>query len=119
MRKLLDKLQSRRGITMTEVIISMAVVTIVTGAAISVLIASMQFDDKYQAQTRAMNACESAVSCLRFTDNEAKLDAYLERLGFEESAGIYSLPDNDAVKVTRNGNSWTVIFDGETVYEKN
>ena len=58
MKKLLKRLvRDRKGISMTEVVVAMALVVIVTGAAISVLIASIQFDVKYKAQTHALNAC--------------------------------------------------------------
>ena len=85
MKMLRKLLRDRKGITMTEVIIAMAAVILVSGAAISLLVASVQFDSKYDSQTRALNACESAVRCVRFADEQGKLETYLGALGFDRS----------------------------------
>ena len=117
MKKLFRKLQDRKGITMTEVIVAMAVVIIVTGAAISVVTASVKFDAKYNAETYALNACESAVNCVRFADTVEELDALLVgKLGFEKVKGVFTF-NGDTVKVTTDGN-WKVIFGDNTIYEK-
>ena len=120
MKKLFETLRSRKGITMTEVIVAMAMVLIVSGAAISLLVASVQFDAKYNSQTQALNACESAVEAIRFAGNESDLNGYLARLGFEIKAGEshYALPGNDTVKIQVDGNKWTVIFEGKEIYAK-
>ena len=99
MKKLLKKLlRDRRGISMTEVVVAMALVVIVTGAAISVLIASMQFDAKYKAQTHAQNACESAVECIRFADTQSELEPLLVKAGF-------TVPGE-----AKSGNTWEYSF---------
>lgn len=116
--KLLNTLRSRKGITMTEVIVAMAMVLIVSGAAISLLVASVQFDAKYNSQTQAITGCESAVEAIRFADNESVLDGYLILLGFNREGEEYILPGNDTVKIQVDGNKWTVFFDDEEVYEK-
>ena len=120
MRKLLRKLRDRKGISMTEVVVAMAVVVIVTGAAISVLVASVRFNDKYNDQTYALNACESAAQCIRYADDTVKLEGYLARLGFEkvENESRYILSGSDtAVEVVIDGNVWSVTFDNELIYE--
>lgn len=117
MKKLSILLRDRRGISMTEVVVAMAVVVIVTGAAISLLIASIRFDAKYRAQTEALNACESAVSCVRFADDAEDLGKYLKKLGFKDSDDGYVLQDGK-VTVTVTENSWIVTMDDEDIYEK-
>ena len=123
MKKFLKKLRDRKGITMTEVIVAMAVVILVTGSAISLLMSSVQFDTKYNAQTNALNACESAVHCVRFTKDPAKLDTYLKLLGFEEQPSpgterIYALPGSDTAVVVRiTADGCFVTFDNDVIYE--
>lgn len=126
MKKFLKKLRDRKGITMTEVIVAMAVVILVTGSAISLLMSSVQFDTKYNAQTADLNACESAVHCVRFTKDPAKLDTYLKLLGFEghsvsETEVDFKLPNgNVTVKVTSEGGtirSAVVTFGEDVIYE--
>ena len=118
--KLLNTLRSRKGITMTEVIVAMAMVLIVSGAAISLLVASVQFDAKYNSQTQAITGCESAVEAIRFADSADEYVGYLKRLGFEikEGKSYYTLPGNETVKIQVGGNKWTVIFDDKEVYGK-
>lgn len=122
MKRLFRKLKDRKGITMTEVIVAMAVVVIITGAAISLLVASVRFDNKYNAQTRALNACESAAQCLRFAEDDTKLGDYLELLGFEwdTEEGCYFLSNSGrAVEVRREERGWAVIFNNQVIYEYN
>ena len=125
MRMLRKLLRDRKGITMTEVVVAMATVILVTGAAISLLISSIRFDAKYDSQTRALNACESAISCVRFADNQTELATYLGALGFDieqepDPNGQWVCPFADGqVTVEVSDSSWVVTFDNEKVYEKN
>lgn len=118
--KLLNTLRSRKGITVTEVIVAMAMVLVVSGAAISLLVASVQFDAKYNSQTQAITSCESAVEAIRFADRADEYVEYLKILGFEikEGKSYYTLPGNDTVRIDVEGKTFSVIFDGEEVYEK-
>ena len=102
---------------MTEVIIALALVVIVTGAAISVLVSSVRFHEKYNDQTYALNACESAISCMRFAEDTDDLFVYLYRLGFVKTdAHRYVLSESDvSVEVVINGNVWTVSFNNELI----
>lgn len=118
MKKLLKTIRSRKGISIIEVVVAMAIVMIVSAAALSLMVTSVEFDRKYDAQTQAMNACESAVECIRFANTADELDGYLSRLGFEKAGEEYILPDNDTVKIRVNGNQWILIFEGKDVYAK-
>lgn len=127
MKMILKRLRSRKGITMTEVIVAMAMVLIVTGAAISLVVASVQFDAKYESQTAALNAAESAVECVRFAGELSELDGYLGKLGFDKVETIpvdvdadsgYELKGNNSVKIWVKGDTVTVTFDNELLYEK-
>ena len=116
-------LRNRKGITMTEVVIAMAVVIIVTGAAISLVASSVQFDAKYEKETYALNACESAVCCVRFADNNADVDLVecLQKLGFQPApdvTDVYIYGDS-IVKVDMSGSKVLVFFHDEKVYETN
>lgn len=119
MKKLLKKLCDRKGITMTEVVVAMTVVIIITGAAISVVTASVQFDAKYQKETYALNACESAVNCVRFADTPEELADLLNKLAFKEKvSGVLWTFGDDVVRVEDVGGTWTVIYNDKIMYEK-
>lgn len=130
MKKLFRKLlRDRKGISMTEVVVAMALVVIVTGAAISVLVASAQFDAKYRAQTQVLNACENAAECIRFAETPDMLAELLKEAGFEpiEEEETQKFPytfERGGATVTvehstreTNIDRYVVIFDGEEIYE--
>ena len=128
--KLLKKLlRDRKGISMTEVVVAMAVVTIVTGAAISVLVASIKFDVKYEEKTAALSYCESAVECVRFAENEEMLKKTLnlvkEGFGdYEDVDGsfVFSLTEGDTtvqvvVTSVSGTDNYVVKLNDEVIYE--
>lgn len=128
--KLLKKLlRDRRGISVTEVVVAMALVVIVTGVAISVLVASMQFDVKYQDKTAALSYCESAVECVRFAENKEMLGQTLDLLkeGFgtgtsEDDSYVFSLTEGDTtvqvvVTSVSGTDNYVVKLNDEVIYE--
>lgn len=131
MKKLLHKLlRDRRGISMTEVIVAMAVVTIVTAAAISVVMASIKFDAKYNDETTALSYCESVVDCVRFADDVDTLSKALDTVkpGFgsysqEETGQGHEFLINEAgavikvVVTTIDENvNYVVTYDDDEIY---
>ena len=129
MKALLKKLlRDRKGVSLTEVIVAMAVIVVVTGAAISVVIASVRADNAYALKYAALTGSENAVECLRFTQDEAELNKALLKAGFVEHTETinsievkYVLDGNDDVKVgvtNENGKAYyVVILNGETIYK--
>ena len=126
--KLLSRLlRDRKGVSMTEVIVAMAMVLIVTGAAITVLIASSRADTVYRNKYRALNGCENAVECLRFAENdESLLESALKKAGFEEidpeqegfGAGYVLIHGDEQVKVVKDDNgdeNYVVIYYNDDV----
>lgn len=123
-------LRDRKGISLTEVVIAMAVVLTVTGSAITLVISSIKADAGFRAKYQALTACENAADCLRFSKgNLEKLDYALNSVGFTVTDNIYSNGKNEnTVKVIYqedgdlNNNLFdyaTVEYDGETVYTYN
>lgn len=129
--KLIRKLlRDRKGISLTEVVIAMAAVLMVTGAAISVLISSNQADIAFRDKYRGLTGCENAVECLRFaTDNElsqAEVATILEKAGFvdetpEDTEVKYILEGNEEVTVTYDieADRYVVKYRDEIIYTKN
>ena len=65
-------LRDRKGISLTEVVIAMAVVLTVTGSAITLVISSIKADAGFRAKYQALTACEKAADCLRFSKGNLK-----------------------------------------------
>ena len=63
-------LRDRKGISLTEVVVAMAMVLMVTGAAISIVAASARADVSYRYKYEALTACENAADCLRYANGD-------------------------------------------------
>ena len=122
--KLIRKLlRNRKGVSLTEVVVAMAVVLMVAGAAISVLIYSSKADAVFRDKYRALTACESAVECIRFADGPEDVDMLktaLEKVGFENPSDedTYYLVDNDQAVVICDFESahYVVKYGDEIIY---
>ena len=81
-------LRDRKGVSLAEVVVAMTLVVIITGAAISVVIASIKADAAYQNKYRALTACENAAECLRFSKGvQDKLEEALDAADFKVFVG--------------------------------
>lgn len=118
-KALLKLLGNRKGISMTEVIVAMAVLVMVSGAAITVLIASVKADTAYQNKYAVLSGCENAAECLRFADgNEGLLKEALEKAGFDQTDETeFTLEKgNETVTVLKIDESYAVVYNGEVIY---
>lgn len=118
-KALLKLLGNRKGISMTEVIVAMAVLVMVSGAAITVLIASVKADTAYQNKYAVLSGCENAAECLRFADgNEILLKEALEKAGFAQTDETeFTLEKgNETVTVLKIDESYAVVYNGEVIY---
>lgn len=120
-KALLKLINSRKGISMTEVIVAMAVLVMVSGAAITVLIASVKTDTAFENKYTVLSGCENAAECLRFADgNTELLEQALKKAGFSENDedGTYMLEKGkEQVTVEMNDSGeYVVIYNGETIY---
>lgn len=118
-KALLKLLGNRKGISMTEVIVAMAVLVMVSGAAITVLIASVKADTAYQNKYAVLSGCENAAECLRFADgNESLLKEALEKAGFAQTDETeFTLEKgNETVTVLKIDESYAVVYNGEVIY---
>lgn len=118
-KALLKLLGNRKGISMTEVIVAMAVLVMVSGAAITVLIASVKADTAYQNKYAVLSGCENAAECLRFADgNEVLLKEALEKAGFAQTDETeFTLEKgNETVTVLKIDESYAVVYNGEVIY---
>lgn len=81
-------LTSRRGLSIAEVMISLALITIISTAAISIAVASLQFEAKYRSEVTALRDCESIAACVRYAESAETLTPLLETLAFEDISSV-------------------------------
>lgn len=113
--------RSRRGISLVEVIVALAVITIISTAALSLVISSARVDANSLRSTRVMIAAENALECYRFSDSEDEFVALLRKTGdYIEADGSYVLTESSyaiTVKYEDDSLRFTAIdSDGKEIY---
>ena len=113
--------RSRRGISLVEVIVALAVITIISTAALSLVISSARVDANSLRSTRVMIAAENALECYRFSDSEDEFVALLRKTGdYKKVDDAYVLTEK-AYVITVNYTDTKLTFsatdgDGEEIY---
>ena len=140
-------LRSRKGVSITEAVIAMAIVMIVASSAIGIIISSAKADAKFAEKTQALSLCESTVECIRFAeqcfysatdiDNSGhitidentycgnlKLAVALGKLNFKGNTCIVGSNEISVVFLNydeqnsdKNNTKYTVTYNGKIIYE--
>ena len=112
---------SRRGISLVEVIVALAVIAIISTAALSLVISSARVDANSLRSTQVMMAAENSLECYRFAESEKEFVALLEKTGdYKKVDGAYVLTEK-AYVITVNYTNTKLTFsatdgDGEEIY---
>ena len=112
-------LYNRSGVTLAEVVVSLALVMIVSTTAISLLISSVRADSIHLDQYRAIMGCESAERCVSFAIGDADLlRESLRRIGFEEVSDCELVLANGEylVTVALEDENYVIRYNGNCVY---
>ena len=87
-------LRSRKGISVAEVAVALAVISIISGAAVSMAMHSVKVEANFVAVTQTKNSAESVLECFRFADSEETFAEALQKLGdyeFKSEENAYVL----------------------------
>ncbi len=115
MKKLFSKLlkkRSRRGFSMAEVVVAIAVIVIVSGSAITYIGAQTRAEAKAVASIEATNISENAIECFRYAGaNDKDFVGWFNLCGYNVSGdGPYTVTKNGAtVKITIVGDTITIV----------
>lgn len=90
---------------MVEVVVSLTMIVMITAAAISVAVASVQFETKYLNEVTALRNCESIAACVRYAESSDTLTPLLQELGFVEDDG----------ERTAGMNTYTIVVDQDNL----
>lgn len=74
-------LRSRKGISVAEVAVALAVISIISGAAVSMAMHSVKVEANFVAVAQTQNNAESVLECFRFADSEEVFAEALQKLG--------------------------------------
>lgn len=86
--KLLNVVRGRRGISMVEMVVALAIVMLVSAATVTLLVTTSVSEAKTAAAMAAADLGESAVECFRYAEDEDDFYAALRLLdpGFVKEA---------------------------------
>ena len=122
MRRINDnKDRSRRGISLVEVVVALAVITIISAAALSLVISSARVDANSLRSTQVMMAAENVLECYRFAENDGDFADLLQKTGdYKGSDGVFVLTEKSyTITVNYTGTKLTFSAtdgDGEEIY---
>lgn len=79
MKKTIKKtgLYRRRGITVAEVAVALVIISIVSAAAVGLVLNSVKVESNFAAVTAAQNSAQNVLDCFRFSDDA---DTFLQAL---------------------------------------
>ena len=66
-----------KGVTIMEMVIALTVITIISGAALSIILSSIKVESRSAQIVEVTNLVESSIECFQYSDNE---NEYLELL---------------------------------------
>ena len=113
---------SRRGISLVEVVVALAVITIISAAALSLVISSARVDANSLRSTQVMIAAENSLECYRFAGSDEEFAALLEKTGdYKKVDDAYVLTEK-AYVITVNYTDTRLTFsatdsDGKEIYK--
>ena len=84
MKKSIKKtgLRRQKGITVAEVAVALAIISIVSAAAIGLALSSVRVEANFVAVTQAQTGAQNVLDCFRFSDNGDTFSVALEKLGY-------------------------------------
>lgn len=114
--------RSRRGISLVEVVVALAVITIISAAALSLVISSARVDANSLRSTQVMMAAENVLECYRFAEIEGDFADLLQKTGdYKKVDDAYVLTEK-AYVITVNYTDTKLTFsatdsDGKEIYK--
>ena len=130
-----------KGVTIMEMVIALTVITIISGAALSIILSSIKVESRSAQIVEVTNLVESSIECFQYSDNEneylellKKIDAnfsMIEKAEYneendevleEEIDVVYVLIDGIKIiriKYDKEGNKIEIdaYLDGELIYK--
>lgn len=100
-----DVLCSRRGVTITEVTVALVIISIISAAALSLVMYSVNVEKQSFATLEAQNAAENTLACFRYAQNR---EEFIEALG---KTGPYLEQEDGSFRMVANGCTVTVKVD--------
>ena len=69
-----------KGVTIMEMVIALTVITIISGAALSIILSSIKVESRSAQIVEVTNLVESSIECFQYSDNENKFLDLLHKI---------------------------------------
>ena len=104
----------RRGISLLETVIALAVISVISAATVTLIVASTKAEARILNDMYITNAAENAVECFQYAESSDELLALLQRT---DAAYTASSEDPQRIFLTKSTYTVTVLADfvGNTV----
>ncbi len=97
----MKNIRSRRGVTIMEVVIALAIITIISAVSLSMIVISHDVERKAESAITAKNAAENAIECFRFADgNKTTFWECLKKTADTYEFGRISFDEDGKFEVT-------------------
>lgn len=107
----LKRCRSRKGITLVEVVVALTIITVISGATVLLLSASVRSDARTLDSFYASAEAENAVECFRFADDGSELLRALDAVDPD-----YKQSETDGRIFVLRKNTYTVKITADFTY---
>ena len=107
MTKIRSDRRTRGGFTLAEVVVALAVIVIVTAAAMTLISSQLTLELETIQTVEAANIAENAIECFRFTKKHTNIE--FENL-FRSVTGADEADENGYYPCELNGTTYKVLF---------
>ena len=80
MKQCSDKRCTRRGFSLVEVVVALAIIVIVSGAAISLIVSHSRLEARTVQTVEAASIAENAIECFRYANDGAEFIALMNEV---------------------------------------
>ncbi len=97
----------RKGFSIVEVIIALAIITLVSAVVVSLVMSSNHIENNSMSVMTATNVTENVIECFRFAESKEEFDSLLEKLDVEYE---YNLNSDNLDRYVIKDSNYKVIF---------
>jgi prepilin-type N-terminal cleavage/methylation domain-containing protein len=96
-----SRLSSRKGVSLVEVVVALAVISIISFAAFSLILSSIDLENNMMRDVEISAAADDALDCFIFANSGEKFSEVIKYLGYVNAGTKYRLDKgNYVIEVT-------------------
>lgn len=105
----------RKGVTLAELIVALAIIMIVTLASITMMHSSIKIEVRASAIIEANKSVETIVECFEFSSNDSEFETLLESI---KDGNLTSTESDDIITYTLERGAYSITIEHDTSINK-